>query len=210
MPRRRLVSIVRLAPSPLRGWEVPPPDAVPASIVAGLEQVLVSTVTAKLRLVRSPQRRTKWRGCDGHQAASTRGARCPGHSGGGGVAGCPPENVGIPKVQLRSTAAPMDPPTMMKSPIVATTDPSPFDPCQDIPLDVISRPGLSFTPPSTKKGCAATRATKSWPSSRSSGAITTSRYRPTPSRRRSTATAPPSTGTPSPPTTTATGRCPAW
>jgi hypothetical protein len=124
----------------------------------------------------------------------------------------PSAKVGIPKVQLRSTAAPMDPPATMKSPIVATTDPSPFDPCKDIPFDVISRLGLSFTPPSTKKGCAATttRATTSRPSSRSSGAITTSRYRPTPSRRRSTATAPPSTRTSSPPTTTATGTSPAW
>ena len=60
----------------------------------------------------------------------------------------PPANVGIPKVQLRSTAAPMDPPTTMKSPIVATTDPSPFDPCQDIShpavavlLDDLLQPG---------------------------------------------------------------------
>jgi hypothetical protein len=53
----------------------------------------------------------------------------------------PPASVGIPKVQLRSTAAPMDPPTTMKSPIVATTDPSPFDPCQDIPFG----PGAAIT-----------------------------------------------------------------
>jgi hypothetical protein len=46
----------------------------------------------------------------------------------------------------------MDPPTTMKSPIVATTDPSPFDPCQDIPFDVISRLGLSFTPPQHEEG----------------------------------------------------------
>jgi hypothetical protein len=64
----------------------------------------------------------------------------------------PAANVGTPKVQLRSTAAPMDPPTTMKSPIVATTDPSPFDPCQDIPFDVISRLGLSFTPPAHEDG----------------------------------------------------------
>ncbi|MDT5343042.1 MAG: hypothetical protein QOE52_2226 [Mycobacterium sp.] len=64
----------------------------------------------------------------------------------------PPVNVGIPAVQLRSTAAPMDPPTTMKSPIVATTDPSPFDPCQDIPFDVVQRLGLSFTPPAHEEG----------------------------------------------------------
>jgi hypothetical protein len=68
------------------------------------------------------------------------------------VAGAPPVSVGVPNVQLRSTAAPMDPPTTMKSPIVATTDPSPFDPCQQIPFDVISRLGLSFTPPAHEEG----------------------------------------------------------
>ena len=64
----------------------------------------------------------------------------------------PPVSVGVPNVQLRSTAAPMDPPTTMKSPIMATTDPSPFDPCQQIPFDVISRLGLSFTPPAHEEG----------------------------------------------------------
>src|SRR6202161_2254224 len=64
----------------------------------------------------------------------------------------PPVNVGIPAVQLRSTAAPMDPPTTMKSPIVATTDPSPFDPCRDIPFDVVQRLGLAFTPPEAEEG----------------------------------------------------------
>ena len=53
----------------------------------------------------------------------------------------PPATVGGPKVELRSTAAPMDPPTTMKSPIVATTDPSPFDPCRDIPFDALQRLG---------------------------------------------------------------------
>jgi hypothetical protein len=60
--------------------------------------------------------------------------------------------VGPASVQLRSTAAPMDPPTTMKSPIVATTDPSPFNPCQDIPFDVIARLGLAFTPPEAEEG----------------------------------------------------------
>ncbi|MFY9763550.1 MAG: DUF3558 domain-containing protein [Mycobacterium sp.] len=64
----------------------------------------------------------------------------------------PPVGVGVPNVQLRSTAAPMDPPTTMKSPIVATTDPRPFDPCEDIPFDVVSRMGLSFTPPEHEEG----------------------------------------------------------
>jgi hypothetical protein len=64
----------------------------------------------------------------------------------------PPASIGTPNVQLRSTAAPMDPPTTMKSPIVATTDPSPFNPCQDIPFDVVQRLGLGFTPPEPQEG----------------------------------------------------------
>ena len=64
----------------------------------------------------------------------------------------PPAVVGGAGVELRSTAAPMDPPTTMKSPIVATTDPSPFDPCRDIPFDVVQRLGLGFTPPIPEEG----------------------------------------------------------
>ncbi|HZC93922.1 MAG TPA: DUF3558 domain-containing protein [Mycobacterium sp.] len=64
----------------------------------------------------------------------------------------PPVNVGVPNVQLRSTAAPMEPPTTMKSPIVATTNPSPFDPCQQIPFDAVQRLGLAFTPPKQEEG----------------------------------------------------------
>jgi hypothetical protein len=64
----------------------------------------------------------------------------------------PPAGITAGSVQLRSTAAPMDPPTTMKSPIVATTDPRPFDPCEDIPFDAIQRLGLSFTPPEHEEG----------------------------------------------------------
>jgi hypothetical protein len=35
---------------------------------------------------------------------------------------------------------------------VATTDPSPFNPCQDIPFDVVARLGLAFTPPEPEEG----------------------------------------------------------
>lgn len=62
--------------------------------------------------------------------------------------GPPPTHRG--KVELRSTAAPME--TTMKSPIVATTDPSPFDPCTDIPLEAVQRLGLAFTPPEPQEG----------------------------------------------------------
>jgi hypothetical protein len=56
-------------------------------------------------------------------------------------------------VALRSTGVPLEPmETTMKSPIVATTDPRPFDPCEDIPFDVVQRLGLAFTPPDHEDG----------------------------------------------------------
>ena len=56
--------------------------------------------------------------------------------------------VGSRTVELRSTAAPLsDVSTTIKWPVVETVNPRPFDPCQDIPLDVIQRIGLAFTPP---------------------------------------------------------------
>ena len=55
------------------------------------------------------------------------------------------------RVDLRSTAAPFpqapDPSTTIKWPVVDLTDPEPFNPCRDIPLDVIQSIGLAFTPP---------------------------------------------------------------
>ncbi len=54
-------------------------------------------------------------------------------------------------VDLRSTAAPFplapEPSTTIKWPVIDTTDPDPFDPCRDIPLDVVQSIGLAFTPP---------------------------------------------------------------
>ena len=56
-------------------------------------------------------------------------------------------------VQLRSTAMPLDSPsTTIKWPVVSTTDPSPFDPCTEIPIDVIRGLGLAFTPPEPEDG----------------------------------------------------------
>ncbi len=56
--------------------------------------------------------------------------------------------VGSRTVELRSTAAPLsDVSTTIKWPVVETVNPRPFDPCQDISLDVIQRIGLAFTPP---------------------------------------------------------------
>lgn len=62
----------------------------------------------------------------------------------------PPAATGGATVVLRSTAEPIT--TTMKSPIVATTNPRPFDPCEDIPFDVVQRLGLSFTPPEHEEG----------------------------------------------------------
>jgi hypothetical protein len=64
----------------------------------------------------------------------------------------PPAVTGAPAVGLRSTAAPLEPATTMKSPVVATTDPRPFDPCEDIPFAAIQRLGLAYTPPEHEEG----------------------------------------------------------
>ena len=59
----------------------------------------------------------------------------------GGLAGPGP-------VDLRSTFAPLPAATTtIKSPVIDLTDPRPFDPCADIPLDVVQRIGLAYTPP---------------------------------------------------------------
>ena len=52
-------------------------------------------------------------------------------------------------VELRSKAAPLSGvSTTIKWPVIETVNPRPFDPCDDIPLDVVQRIGLAFTPPS--------------------------------------------------------------
>lgn len=56
-------------------------------------------------------------------------------------------------VQLRYTAAPMQTPsTTIKSPVIEFTNPRPFDPCEDIPLDAVEKLGLAFTPPEPEEG----------------------------------------------------------
>ncbi|ABK71158.1 DUF3558 domain-containing protein [Mycolicibacterium smegmatis] len=42
--------------------------------------------------------------------------------------------------------------TTIKWPVIETTDPKPFDPCNDIPIDVIERIGLAWTPPMPEDG----------------------------------------------------------
>jgi len=54
-------------------------------------------------------------------------------------------------VELRATGIPLAPAgdisTTIKSPVIEFTNPTPFDPCNDIPIDVINSLGLGFTPP---------------------------------------------------------------
>ena len=65
----------------------------------------------------------------------------------------PARFVGAHAVQLRSTAAPMsDVSTTIKSPVIDITNPRPFDPCEDIPINVIRGFGLGFTPPEHEDG----------------------------------------------------------
>ena len=60
----------------------------------------------------------------------------------------PTGKLGTDGVDLRSTVSPLtDVSTSIKWPVIETVDPRPFDPCQDIPIDVIQRIGLAFTPP---------------------------------------------------------------
>ena len=56
-------------------------------------------------------------------------------------------------VQLRSTFAPLNPPsTTAPNPVLNLTNPRPFDPCEDIPMGVIKGLGLAFTPPDHEEG----------------------------------------------------------
>lgn len=64
------------------------------------------------------------------------------------VVGNVPAPAGMPAVELRATGVPLAPASStIKSPVLELTDPDPFDPCRDIPLDVINSLGLGFTPP---------------------------------------------------------------
>jgi hypothetical protein len=60
---------------------------------------------------------------------------------------------GPDRVELRSTAAPFPvATTTIKWPVVDTVDPDPFDACRDVPLDVLQRIGLAYTPPEVEDG----------------------------------------------------------
>jgi hypothetical protein len=60
---------------------------------------------------------------------------------------------GAASVDLRSTSLPISGvSSSIKWPVIETTDPRPFDPCEDIPVDVINGLGLGFTPPEHEDG----------------------------------------------------------
>jgi hypothetical protein len=67
-----------------------------------------------------------------------------------------PMTVTVPDLQLRATHVPMieapAPAPAPSTPVVPITDPSPFDACRDIPMDVTDGLGLGFTPPETEDG----------------------------------------------------------
>lgn len=56
------------------------------------------------------------------------------------------------EVALRATGIPLAPASTIKSPVLNLTDPDPFDPCRDIPVDVTNGLGLGFTPPEPEEG----------------------------------------------------------
>ena len=70
----------------------------------------------------------------------------------GPVLQAPPAKLGGPSVELRATGMPLAPTTTIKSPVLDLTDPDPFDPCRDIPVDVTDGLGLGFTPPEPQDG----------------------------------------------------------
>lgn len=60
---------------------------------------------------------------------------------------------GTEPFDLRSTSIPLsNATTSIKWPVIETTDPDPFNPCKEIPLDAVERLGLAFTPPTPEDG----------------------------------------------------------
>lgn len=56
-------------------------------------------------------------------------------------------------VRVNATDIPMtNVTTSIKWPVIDIVDPDPFDPCRDIPIDVVQRIGLAFTPPAPEEG----------------------------------------------------------
>jgi hypothetical protein len=59
----------------------------------------------------------------------------------------------VGRPQVRADEIPMtNVTTSIKWPVIETTDPEPFNACKDIPLDVIQRLGLAYTPPTPEDG----------------------------------------------------------
>ncbi|ANI39417.1 DUF3558 domain-containing protein [Mycolicibacterium vaccae] len=65
----------------------------------------------------------------------------------------PAVTAGPDRVDLRSTFVPLpNATTTIKWPVLELTDPDPFNPCEEIPLDAVSRLGLAFSPPAHEDG----------------------------------------------------------
>ncbi|UGU31877.1 DUF3558 domain-containing protein [Mycolicibacterium smegmatis] len=65
----------------------------------------------------------------------------------------PVAGTGSATPRLEATDLPMtNVSTTIKWPVIETTDPKPFDPCNDIPIDVVERIGLAWTPPMPEDG----------------------------------------------------------
>jgi hypothetical protein len=60
--------------------------------------------------------------------------------------------IGAPGPRVTTSWAVDNVSTTIKWPVVETVDPRPFDPCEDIPFDVVQRLGLAFTPPAHEDG----------------------------------------------------------
>ena len=61
-------------------------------------------------------------------------------------------NPGEP-LHVRASEIPMtNVTTSIKYPVIDITDPDPFNPCRDLPLDVMGSLGLAFTPPIPEEG----------------------------------------------------------
>ena len=99
--------------------------------------------------------------------------------------------------QVRATDIPMtNVTTSIKWPVIETTDPDPFNPCRDIPLDVVASLGLAFTPPTPEDQLRCKYDAGNYQMAVEAFVWRTTRRRclPTPSNSTSTVTAPRSTG----------------
>src|ERR1700722_3503890 len=148
------VTRVQVADGPQRGSAAVSCHNRPAYLryrrhpVRQLEHVLISRPGRGDGPLHSPQGRTTWSGAAAAKAGGLMTAKLRVLSALCALVAAvivvwqtnPAGPAARGSVELRSTAAPLsDVSTTIKWPIVDTVDPRPFDPCDDIPLDVIQR-----------------------------------------------------------------------